>query len=91
MRFPIVFCNGTRKSPRSDWAPNTSADFCWSPGESQQVFPGDRVYEGVGPIEVDWDTFIPVLVEGLGEVAYATAYYWQGDFCHTEAGRKWVH
>lgn len=49
------------------------------------------MYEGVGPIEVDWDTFIPVLVEGLGEVAYATAYYWQGDFCHTEAGRKWVH
>ena len=61
------------------------------PGESQLVFPGDRVYEGVGPIEVDWDTFIPVLVEKLGEVAYTTAYHWQGEFCHTEAGRKWVH
>ena len=60
------------------------------PGESQQVFPGDRVLEGVGP-EVtlaEWPAFIPEMVTGLGEVAYAEAYAWQGKFCHTEAGRK---
>ena len=60
------------------------------PGECQQVFPGDRVLEGVGPeiTLADWPGFIPEVVEGLGEVAYATAYTWQGVFCHTEAGRK---
>ena len=60
------------------------------PGECQQVFPGDRVLEGVGPeiALAQWPGFIPELVEGLGEVAYATAYCWQGVFCHTEAGRK---
>ena len=60
------------------------------PGESQQVFPGDRVLEGIGPeiTESQWPTFVPELVEKLGEVAYAKAYHWQGQFCHTEAGRK---
>jgi len=60
------------------------------PGECQQVFPGDRVLEGIGP-EIsngEWHTFTPELVDGLGEVAYAKPYTWQGVFCHTEAGRK---
>lgn len=60
------------------------------PGECQQVFPDDRVMEGVGP-EIapgEWPQFVPELVEKLGEVAYAKAYRLQGRFCHTEAGRK---
>lgn len=60
------------------------------PGQCQQVFPGDRVLEGIGPeiTQAQWPTFIPELVDGLGEVAYAKVYRWQGQFCHTEAGRK---
>ena len=60
------------------------------PGESQLVFPGDRVLEGVGPeiAETQWSAFVPELVTGLAEVAYAKVYHWQGTFCHTEAGRK---
>jgi hypothetical protein len=60
------------------------------PGESQQVFPGDRVLEGVGPeiTLTEWPAFTPETVTGLGEVAYAEIYTWQGKFCHTEAGRK---
>lgn len=60
------------------------------PGTEQLVFPGDRVWEGVGPAvtEENWEQFIPSLVPGLGEADYATAYHWQGQFCHTEAGRK---
>lgn len=60
------------------------------PGECQQVFPGDRVMEGIGPeiTEAQWPTFIPELVANLEEVAYAKVYCWQGQFCHTEAGRK---
>lgn len=60
------------------------------PGEEQLVFPGDRVFAGIGP-EIaleDWNTFIPQAVDGLAQVAYAAPYYWQGQFCHTEAGRK---
>ena len=60
------------------------------PGERQLVFPGDRVLAGIGP-EVspeDWATFLPTRIPGLVETAYATAYSWQGRFCHTEAGRK---
>ncbi len=60
------------------------------PGAEQLVFAGDRILEGVGPevSEEQWKTFVPALVPGLGEAAYARAYCWQGLFCHTEAGRK---
>ena len=60
------------------------------PGTEQMVFPGDRVMEGIGPeiMEKDWEAFLPVRISGLGEITYATAYHWEGDFCHTEAGRK---
>jgi len=58
------------------------------PGTCQRVFVGDRVYDGVGPETVDWATFLPVLVPGLGEVAYVRPSFWGGDVCHVEAGRK---
>ena len=50
--------------------------------------PGDRVVEGIGPEQVDWNTFIPVNVPGLSELAYATPWYWEGEYSHWEAGRK---
>lgn len=50
--------------------------------------PGDRVYEGIGPETVDWDSFLPVSVPGLAEVAYVQLCRWQNLFCHTRAGRK---
>ena len=62
------------------------------PGEHQLVFAGDRIYAGIGP-EVtvrQWPSFLPEQVEGLVVAEYATAYYWQDRFCHTEAGRKQV-
>ena len=54
------------------------------------VNPGDRVLEGIGPVipPEEWAAFLPTRIPKLGEVAYATAYHWQGAFCHTEAGRK---
>lgn len=58
------------------------------PGNVQRVFPGDRIYHGVGPEEVDWKVFLPVNVPALGEVQYARACWWGGDICHVEAGRK---
>ena len=58
------------------------------PGESQQLFPGDRVMPGIGPETVNWATFLPAAVPGLSQIAYATPWYWEGKHCHTEAGRK---
>ena len=51
------------------------------------VFPGDRVYDGVGPEKVDRDSFLPVCVPGLSIVQYVHRYRW-GGLDHTEAGRK---
>lgn len=60
------------------------------PGETQCVFAGDRVMEGIGPeiTTEQWRRFIPALVEGLAEVSYATPYCWEGTVCHVEAGGR---
>lgn len=59
------------------------------PGEAE-INPGDRVYEGVGPevTVTEWPEFLPVTVRGLAQVQYVRPYYWQGQLCHIEAGRK---
>ena len=60
------------------------------PGQTQQVFEGDRILEGAGP-EVGpdaWSQFIPALVSGLAVVTYVTPYHWDGVLCHVEAGGK---
>lgn len=60
------------------------------PGDSQQIFVGDRVFDGIGPeVEMkDWAAFIPVKVAGLAEISYVKPCYWEGALCHVEAGRK---
>lgn len=60
------------------------------PGDTQRVFVGDRVFDGIGP-EVkaeDWAAFIPVKVPGLAEISYVKPCHWDGRLCHVEAGRK---
>ena len=60
------------------------------PGDRQRIFVGDRVFDGVGPVvDTDgWDSFIPVLVDGLAEISYVKPCYWDGTLCHVEAGRR---
>jgi len=54
------------------------------------IFPGDRVYEGDGPVITagQWSEFLPVTFPGLSQVQYVKPCYWQGRICHIEAGRK---
>lgn len=59
------------------------------PGDTQQVFPGDKVLLGVGPEIADskaWAAFIPSKVPGLVVVSYVDPKYWKGKLVHTEAG-----
>ena len=50
--------------------------------------PGDRIYDGIGPMVVDWDTFIPALVPELYEVSFAKPCFWDGEVTHWEAGNR---
>ena len=52
-------------------------------GEDIEI--GDRVFDGIGPETVDWETFLPALVPGLSQVEQATPYYIEGRFSHWEA------
>ena len=58
------------------------------PGLRREILPGDRVFNGVGPLEVDWAAFVPAAVSGLSEVGYVQPFFWEGKLCHVEAGRK---
>jgi hypothetical protein len=59
------------------------------PGENP-IYPGDRVIEGEGPVITarQWDTFVPAVVPGLSQAAYAAPWHWAGQVQHWEAGRK---
>lgn len=50
--------------------------------------PGDRIYAGIGPVQVDWDSFIPAVVPELFEVSFAKPCFWEGKIAHWEAGHK---
>lgn len=58
------------------------------PGPEGQVRPGDRVFPGIGPKEVDWEAFLPIHVPGLLEVG-RVRHYRLGEICHTEAEQGW--
>lgn len=59
------------------------------PGDSQAVFPGDKVLLGEGPEIAGreaWAALIPAKAPGLVVVSYADPKYWKGKMVHTEAG-----
>lgn len=58
------------------------------PGQTQTVFPGDKVLLGEGPelSAGEWAAFIPSRIPGLAVVTWAEPKYWNGRTVHTEAG-----
>lgn len=58
------------------------------PGDIPPLKPGDRVCAGVGPGEVEWETFLPALVEPVYEMSYVKPCFWEGQLVHWEAGHR---
>ena len=52
---------------------------------------GDRIYDGVGPENVDWQQFLPATVPEVYEAGYVRPCFWEGRIAHWEAGaeRRW--
>ena len=50
--------------------------------------PGDRVYAGIGPEQVDLKTFVPAAVPALFEAGFVKPCFWEGSICHWEAGNR---
>ena len=50
--------------------------------------PGDRVFVGVGPDAVDWQSFLPALVPEVLECGFVKPCYWEGEITHWEAGNR---
>ena len=53
------------------------------PGQEQLVFPGVRIFAGIGPENLTWEQ-----TGAFPQAEYAKPCYWNGSICHTEAGRK---
>lgn len=69
-----------------DFGPRRKTGFTLILPGDERILPGDRVLAGVGPEEVDWRSFLPAAVPGLGEVTWVKPVYWKGTVCHVEAG-----
>lgn len=52
------------------------------------LYPGDRIFDGIGPEKVIWEQFVPALVPELYEISFAKPCYWEGRIAHWEAGHK---
>lgn len=50
--------------------------------------PGDRIFDGIGPAKVTWDTFLPAMIPELYEVSFAKPCFWEGEITHWEAGNR---
>lgn len=57
------------------------------PGDTP-ILCGDRIYEGIGPAEVEWETFVPAAVPALYEVRFAKPCHFMGEITHWEAGAE---
>ena len=55
---------------------------------AEDIHPGDRVFDGIGPETVVWNSFLPVTVPGLSQVQYVKPISVGGILCHREAGRR---
>lgn len=53
--------------------------------------PGDRIYRGIGPMDVNWQTFLPAMIPELFEVSFAKPCVWEGEVTHWEAGNRKEH
>ena len=58
------------------------------PGDAMALQPGDRIFDGIGPEEVQWQSFVPAMVSGLYEAGYVKPCCWEGEITHWEAGNR---
>ena len=58
------------------------------PGGAVSLQPGDRIYAGIGPETINWDTFVPAAADDLYEVSFAKPCFWEGELVHWEAGHR---
>ena len=54
----------------------------------EQLDPGDRIYDGIGPENVDWELFVPARIPGLSQAAWVRPCYVGSSLHHTEAGNN---
>ena len=50
--------------------------------------PGDRIFAGIGPAEVDWEVFVPARIPELYEISFVKPCFWEGEITHWEAGHR---
>ena len=46
--------------------------------------PGDRIYDGIGPEEVEWQMFVPAFTDDLYEVGRVKKQQWENEVTHVE-------
>lgn len=82
------YLSGQASTPTERYGKSRSKTFLLIIPGDFPLQPGDRIYAGIGPEAVDWNTFLPVSVPELFEVSFAKPCFWEGTIVHWEAGHK---
>lgn len=81
-----------RSAPTENYGKSMEKTFLLMiPGDEIPLQPGDRIFDGIGPEEVQWERFLPAMVPELFEVSFAKPCCWDGETVHWEAGNRKEH
>ena len=86
--IPNAYFSGKITTPTESYGKSMEKKFLLIiPGDCP-LSPGDRVYAGIGPEQVDLKTFVPAAVPALFEAGFVKPCFWEGSICHWEAGNR---
>jgi len=88
-RQVVRFCHyrwETKEEESAEGLRRKASGYLFVMGDDYYPQVGDRIYPGVGPEDVDWETFLPGQVEGLSQISWVRPYYLFGQLHHVEAG-----
>ena len=85
--IPNAYLSKKVSTPNEGYGKSKEKTFLLIIPEDFDLQPGDRVFRGIGPEEVNWQTFVSAYIEALYEVGRVKKQLWEGEVTHVE-GRQ---
>ena len=86
--IPNTYLSAQIETPTEPYGKSMAKKFLLIIPGNFLLYPGDRIYAGIGPEEVQWQSFVPAAEPALFEAGYVKPCLWEGQITHWEAGNR---
>ena len=83
-----AYFSGKITTPAESYGKSMEKKFLLIIPGNTEIRTGDRIYAGTGPMQVDWQRFVPAAEPALFEAGFTKPCFWEGSICHWEAGNR---